>query len=101
MWKWKPSKPFTPLAASVTVFPHIATLTKTEGVALLKEVYHWGQALRFQKPIPFPATLFCLILVALHVSSQLLLQHQARLPAVLLPTMLAMNAPFETISLFQ
>ena len=36
------------------------------GVALLEEVYHRRQALRFQKPTPLPASSFCFMVVSTH-----------------------------------
>lgn len=45
---------------------------------MLEEAYHWGWALRFQKPAePFLFSIPCLLLVDQDTSGQLLLQHRA------------------------
>ena len=40
---------------------------------VLKEIYHWGWALRFQKPKLFPVSSLCLTFVDQGVNSLLLL----------------------------
>ena len=53
-----------------------------------EEACHWGWALRFKKPRPFPVSCsLCLLLMCQDVSSQLLLQHHA----CLLPAVMIMN----------
>lgn len=73
-------------------------------VAWLKEGLQWGYVLRVQKPTPSPVSPS---LPPLHplpwpyasgIRSQLLLQHCASPPAVLVPTKMAMNSPSETVS---
>lgn len=53
------------------------------GVAFFEEVFHWGQAMRFQKPMPYSA--LCLMLVDKDVSSQLQFQCHVCLSAAMLP----------------
>ena len=57
-----------------------------EGIAL-----HWGQVLRFSKMTPFPLIPPCLLLLDQDISSQLLIQHHACLPAAMLPAVMIMN----------
>ena len=56
------------------------------GVASLEGVYHWGWILKFQKPMPFPVSSLCFMLV-----DKLLLQHHAYLPAVTFLIMIVMT----------
>lgn len=65
------------------------------GVAFLERMYHWGHALRFQKPMPVIETSFCLVVVFEDGCSQLPPYCHACLPAVMLPTMMLMNSPCE------
>jgi hypothetical protein len=85
-----------------------AVLEVLGGVALLEEVWPWGEAVRFQKPTLFPVSslIACLLppsCPAPHphpthhacqsdVSSRLLLQHCACLPALMLPTLMAKDS---------
>jgi hypothetical protein len=68
-----------------------------EGVALLEEVYHFGWTLRFQKPM-LGLVSFSLQFVDQDVSSQLLLQCPVCLSAALLPAMMVMDSPSETVN---
>jgi hypothetical protein len=62
----------------------------------LEEEFHWEQALRFQKPVVFPVSSLYLTLVDQDVSSQLLLQNHACLPAGMLSTiMVTDSSPLE------
>lgn len=67
-----------------TWFPIGETLLEgLEGMTLLEEVYMLGWALRFQKPMPFHSQLSMPYGYESYVSSQLLIQHYACLPAVM------------------
>jgi hypothetical protein len=65
---------------------------------LLKEMVT-GRGLRFQKSIARLVSISLCLLPADQVAHcQLLLQHHACLPAVMLPTMLIMDSPSENVS---
>jgi hypothetical protein len=63
-------------------------------VTLLKELCHWEQALRFQKPTLFPVSfVFLPPACGSDVISQLLVQNHACLPAAaMLPTMVVIDS---------
>lgn len=44
------------------------------------------------KPMPFPVSALCIVLVDLEINSQLLLQHRASLPADMLPVIMDMDS---------
>lgn len=74
-----------------------------EGVALLKEVCHWGVGSWFWgfKSPCYSQSLSPLLsspITDKDVSSQLLLQYHAFLPTVILSTMMVMVSPSETVS---
>jgi hypothetical protein len=48
-----------------------------QDVTLLEQMCHWGQAMRFQKPISFLDLLLCIMLIVLDLSFQLLLWNYA------------------------
>jgi hypothetical protein len=60
------------------------------GVALLEEEYHWQWALKFQKALPHSQLVFSLLFLYKDLSSQLLLQLRACLPAAMFPAMMVM-----------
>lgn len=68
------------------------------GVALLEEVCFWGQALRFEKPTPFPVKFLCLLLIDGYMSYQLLFQCPACLLAAMLPARMVMDSLSEATS---
>ena len=67
------------------------------GVALLKEICHWGWALRFQTPTQSPVIHLCLVVVSQCVNSQSLLQLHISLPVVMLPTKMVTGSPSEMV----
>lgn len=68
-------------------------------MAFLREVCHWGGALKFQKPRPFIAvSLPALWLLSWHVGSQLLIRHHACLSVIMLSAPMAMESPSEPAS---
>lgn len=74
-----------------------------ESMFLLEDVCHWGQALSFQNPMPFPGSsphslmpplpFLYLLLEQKNANAQLLFKC---LPADMLPVMIVMNIPSVT-----
>lgn len=66
------------------------------GIALLDDVCHWVQTLRFQKPKPFPfKSLSAWWLLSQDVNSQLLLQCRACLRAAVVSAMIINSNPLK------
>lgn len=62
----------------------------------LLEMSHWGLAWKLQKPLPFPVSSLCLMIVSQDVSSRVLMQSLVCLPAaILLAVMVTDSNPLE------